>query len=120
MHACTPPGKSDSANNSRSGKFKCEHLGCGWVFGNKCGREINHGKCKHRDTFEVEKILDHCVKVLPVGLGKATFLTKWAGYDQTENLWMPFANFNGTSVKDYLQTNGLYARLSMEIPLPEM
>ena len=89
-------------------KFKCEHLGCGWVFGNKRGREIHHAKCKHRNTFEVEKILDHCAKILPVGLGKATFLTKWTGYDQSENLWTPYANFNDTVVKDYLQANGIY------------
>ena len=80
----------------------------GFLVSNKRGREIHHAKCKHRNTFEVEKILDHCAKVLPVGLRKATFLTKWAGYDQSENLWVSYANFNGTSVKDYLQTNGLY------------
>jgi hypothetical protein len=89
-------------------KFKCKFSGCGWVFGNKHGLAVHQGKCKHANTFEVEKILEHQADRLPVGLGKSKFRVKWKDYGLDDASWEPFENFNENVIKKYLQANGTY------------
>ena len=38
--------------------FKCPHVGCNHVFNNKHGLKVHVGKCKRRNDFVVEKILE--------------------------------------------------------------
>ena len=61
MHVCRQEKVSitSAAEAQKVCKFKCIHEGCGWVFGNKRGQTIHQSKCKHKDTFVVEKILEH-------------------------------------------------------------
>ena len=93
-------------------KHTCKHIGCGQKFGNKHGLRVHQGKCKYKDVYEVESILDmrrtNPVEGTPAGYGKTEFLVKWKGYGDHHNRWRPYEDIAPDTIKDYLQENGLW------------
>ena len=99
----------DQADAEKVCKYKCNHIGCGWIFGNKLGLKIHQGKwCKWKHCYRKDNILDVDTQVLPVGLGPTKFLIKWQGYGHKDNTWEPYENVNKNVFTDYLKTNGKY------------
>ena len=70
-------------------KFKCPHVDCNYVFQNKHGLKVHVGKCKRRDLFTAEKILD--VKG-QTGSPKRRFKIRWRGYGEESDTWEPYSN----------------------------
>ena len=90
-------------------KFKCNNIGCGWVFGNKLGLKIHQGKwCKWNNYYQVDNILDVDTQVQPVGLGPIKFKIKWQGYSHDANTWEPYENVTKAAITEYLKAQGKY------------
>ena len=68
----------------------CKHtytnVGCNFVFTNKMGLKCHAGRCKCRDYYLVERMLDVCGEI---GTPKRQFLTRWndceSEYDRCVN-----------------------------------
>ena len=57
--------------------------------------------------YEVEAILDRRVKPdIRAGKHQVEYLIKWAGYDESHNLWVPEDNLDGcqTLLREFLDT----------------
>ena len=84
-------------------KHICPHLNCGFRFFSKRGANIHAGKCKWRNEFEVEKILD-CE-------GPPTnrkYLIKWEGYSSEHNLWVPRYDIHPAAIIEFEKANGFF------------
>ena len=100
------PNKAEATNVC---KFKCNNVGCGWVFGNKHGLKVHQGKwCKRVDYQLVERLLDVDTEEYPVGIGTTKFLVKWRGYGHDENTWEPYENITKAAINECLEANGKY------------
>ena len=84
-------------------KFVCSNAGCKRVFFNLHGLKCHEGKCKHKDDFVVDRILN-----VRGAIGKRQFLIRWEGYGEEDDTWEPRANVSPISVKEFLQQNDLY------------
>ena len=74
--------KTTNAEASKLCKFVCPHLNCNFRFYSKRGLQVHMGKCKWKNDFEIEKILE-CKG--PVCVRR--YLVKWKGYQETT--WEP-------------------------------
>ena len=63
------------------------------------------GKCKWRDDYLIEKILD--VRG-PTHSARQEFLITWKGYGQEHDSWQPRKNIDPESVTEFLKANDLY------------
>ena len=94
-------------------KFVCRN--CGNKYATKQGLRIHSGKCKWKDVYEAEKIVDHrpdasnskC-RSMPIGYGKTFFKVRWKGYDSDADQWRPYEDIHPQLIKGYLQAKGLY------------
>ena len=85
--------------------FKCPHIGCERVFHNAHGCKCHAGKCRRKNWYEVEKILD-----VQGGTGSPDrkFLIRLKGYGPEDDLWEPRNNIHPDLINDYLLANNLY------------
>ena len=105
MHVC-PQGKvsaTTSAEAKKVCKFKCTNVGCDRVFRNSHGMKCHRGKCRWRDYYHLEKILEARGKQ-----GEREFLIKWKGYGPEENRWVKRKDIVPHYVTEFLKSNGLY------------
>ena len=86
-------------------KFKCPHAGCNRVFFNIHGCKCHAGKCRWKNFYIVEKIVDVCGSE---GDARQKFLIRWQGYGPEHDTWEPRNNLPRGLVKDFLIANGLY------------
>lgn len=105
MHICDQgePQKVSQAEAAKEAEYKCPHAGCGFKFHNKHGVKVHAGRCTHKDTFYLDKILEvqgEC------GSPKRRFLVSWQGHD--DQTWEPYANLPPDAIKEFLIANGHY------------
>lgn len=86
-------------------KHECPHDDCHRVFYSAHGCKVHAGKCRWRDMYTVDKILD--VKGA-TGSPKRRFLIRWKGYGPDSDTWEPRKNLRAGMVNDFLHANGLY------------
>ena len=86
-------------------KFVCPHIGCDRVFFNVHGCKCHAGKCRRKDWFAVEKILDVRGET---GTNKREFLVRWKGYGPEEDQWEPRHHLHPTLIKEFLMANDFY------------
>ena len=86
-------------------KHECPHDDCRRVFYNAHGCKVHAGKCKKRDVFPVDKILE--VKGA-TGSPTRRFLISWKGYGAEHNTWEPRRNISPGVVNAFLHANNLY------------
>ena len=84
-------------------KFKCTNVGCSRVFHNVHGAKCHAGKCRWRQYYLIDKLLDVRGEV-----GKREFLVQWAGYGREHNSWEPRKNIVPDYVTEFLKANGMY------------
>ena len=60
MHVCDQgaPQKVTPDDARKEAVFKCPHVGCGYKFQNKHGVKVHAGRCSHKDTYYLDKILE--------------------------------------------------------------
>ena len=85
-------------------KHVCPNLGCNKTFFNVHGCKVHAGKCRYREYYIADRILD--VSNHPTGSPKRRFLVRWKGYEQ--QTWEPRRNLPKGMVKDFLIANQLY------------
>ena len=107
MHVCEQGAvsKTTSKEAKRVCKFECPNIGCRRVFFNKRGMRCHAGKCKWKDEYFVEKILNARG---PECSAKQEFLIRWKGYGSEHDSWEPRKNINPDCVVEYLKANGMY------------
>ena len=82
-------------------KFKCPHSMCNFVFATKHGMQVHASKCRYKEEFVVERILDSkgptCAK---------RFKIRWLGYGEEADTWEPRANIHPELIREFeLETN---------------
>ena len=97
--------KTTNAEATKVCKFTCPNVGCTKVFFNKRGMRCHAGRCKWRDEYLVEKILD--VRG-PAQSSQQQFLIQWKGYGEEHDRWRPRSDIDPDLVTEYLKANGLY------------
>ena len=97
--------KTTNEEAKRVCKFKCPNIGCHRVFYNKRGMKCHAGKCKWKDEFLIDKILDARG---PARSSKQEFLIRWKGYGREHDSWQPRGNIDPDYVVEFLKANGLY------------
>ena len=107
MHVCAQGevSKTTNAEAEEVCKHQCPHIGCHKVFFNKRGMRIHAGKCKWKDEYLIDGILDSRG---PANSSRQQFLIKWKGYGEEHDSWQPRGNIDPDYVKEYLQANGQY------------
>ena len=104
MHICNQEEQHvTTAEAAREATYKCPHVGCDFKFHNKHGAKIHAGRCRHKDTYLLDKILD--VKG-DCGSPLRRFLVSWQGYD--DQTWEPYENLPPNEIKEFLLANNLY------------
>ena len=86
-------------------KFTCTNIGCTKVFFNKRGMLCHKGRCKWRDEYLIDKIVD--VRG-PAQTSRQEFLIQWKGYGREHDSWQPRSKIDPDCVTEYLKANGLY------------
>ena len=86
-------------------KFVCPHIDCNYVFNNKHGLKVHASKCKKKDHFTADKILE---VFGATGSASRRFKVWWAGYGADEDTWEPFSNLPPHMIKEFLLSNNLY------------
>ena len=84
-------------------EFKCPHAMCNFVFGTKHGMRIHASRCRYKDEYEVEKILD---SKGPVCAKK--FKIRWRGYGPEADTWESRSNVHPELIRDFELENGCY------------
>ena len=100
-----PTPKVTVSQAQKHAKFKCPHVGCGFCFNNKHGMRVHAGKCSHKQTHYMEKILaveGEC------GDPNRRFLIRWFGYGEEEDTWEPYSSIDPQAIKEFLLSNGKY------------
>ena len=82
-------------------KFECPHIGCKRVFFNAHGCKCHAGKCRRKDWYEVEKILDMTGET---GSPNRKFLIRWKGYGPEHDQWEPRSHLHPDLINEYLAT----------------
>ena len=82
-------------------KFKCPHSMCNFVFATKHGMQVHASKCRYKEEFVVEKILDSkgptCAK---------RFKIRWLGYGEEADTWEPRSNIHPELIREFeLESN---------------
>ena len=85
-------------------KFKCPHSMCNFVFGTRHGMQIHASKCRFKDEYVVESILD---SKGPVWAKK--FKVRWRGYGAEADTWEPRSNLHPELIRDFELENNIYA-----------
>ena len=86
-------------------KFKCPHIGCNYVFNNQHGLKVHAGKCKKKDDFYPERILDVSGAT---GSPQRRFKIRWEGYGADDDTWEPYSHLPPQMIKEFLIANDLY------------
>ena len=86
-------------------KFECPHVDCKRVFYSAHGCKCHAGKCRRKNWFEVEKILD--VRG-DTGSPDRKFLIRWKGYGPEHDQWEPRRHIHPSLINEYLLANNLY------------
>ena len=86
-------------------KFECPHIGCKRVFHNAHGCKCHAGKCRRKDWYEVDKILDVRGEM---GSQNRKFLIRWKGYGPEHDQWEPYNHIHPDLIQEYLHANNLY------------
>ena len=86
-------------------KFVCPHINCNHVFYNQHGLKVHAARCKKRDVYNADKIID--VKGA-TGTAKRKFKVRWDGYGANDDTWEPRSHLPPKMITEFLKTNGLY------------
>ena len=97
--------KTSPEDAAKHCKFVCDNPGCGHVFLTANGLKIHKGKCRQRQVFELEKILDSKGPVLT-----RKYLVRWKGYSADHDTWEPRSNMTGAAelIKEHEVSMGIY------------
>ena len=101
-------GRLDPANTEELKgvcTFECPHVDCKRVFQNAHGCKCHAGKCRRKDWFEVDRILD--IKG-NTGSKDRKFLIRWKGYGPEHDQWEPREHIHPSLINEYLHANNLY------------
>lgn len=95
-----------SAEAKAACKFVCPHLGCNRVFFNAHGMKCHAGKCKYRNEYEVDRILE--VRGATGSPGRE-FKIRWKGYyGPDDDTWEKRKNLHPELINEFLHANELY------------
>ena len=86
-------------------RFKCPHLNCDHSFLTKRDMQIHASRCKRKDEYEMEEIVDHMGP-----LTGRSYLIKWKGYSEKENDWVPRSNLHPQVIEDYEKKSDTYVQ----------
>ena len=86
-------------------KFSCPNVGCTRVFFNKHGMCCHAGRCKWKDVYLIDRIVD--VRG-PARSSKQEFLIEWKGYGRAHGSWVYRYNIDPDCVTEYLKANDMY------------
>ena len=87
-------------------KHTCPHVGCDKVFFNKHGLHCHAGKCKWKQWFVVERILD-----TRWTNRKREFKIRWSGYAAEHDTWEPRENLSPGTIHEFLKSYGNSERI---------
>ena len=83
--------------------YKCKNPGCKKVFYNVHGAKCHQGKCRWKDTYEMDSIVEAAETT-----DGWRYRVRWHGYGPDEDTWEPHGNLPPGAVRDFRQQNGLY------------
>ena len=96
-------------------KFHCPHLHCNHYFVSKRGLHVHQAKCKWKDEFAVDQIINH--------KGPTTnrkYLIRWENYSHEWDSWVPRSNLHPDTIKDYETETGCYVHGWQATPMSSM
>ena len=86
-------------------KFACPNIGCTKVFHNKHGMLCHKGRCKWRNEYLIDRIVD--VRG-PANSSSQEFLIEWKGYGREHDCWRPRRDIDPDYVTEYLKAHDMY------------
>ena len=105
MHVRQQDPITDTTSEEARGvcKFKCPHDMCKFVVGTKHGMVVHASRCRFKNEYTVEKILDSkgptCAK---------RFKIRWLGYGAEDDTWEPRSNIHPELIRDFKLENNSY------------
>ena len=88
--------KTTTAEAKKVCKFTCKNPGCSKVFHTAHGVKIHAGKCRWKDAYYVDRILD-VRDIEDTSSTKRKYLVRWQGYGPEHDTWEPHNNLPPTT-----------------------
>ena len=83
----------------------CPNIGCNKVFFNAHGAKCHAGRCKWRNTYNIDRIL---AVSGATGSPHRRFKIRWAGYGPEHDTWQKREDIHPEAITSFLKANNLY------------